>query len=219
MPQRPKEQMRQAIIDAAAAEFAGVGFAAATLAQVAQRAGTSIGNVYKYFAGKDALFAAAVPDELAETLRLLLRRRMQAAIGVRDLRRLPPDHRYHRAAQDLLHFTLSHRFQILVLLSQSEGTPFAGFADDLAARLTRIALAYGRRTYPAARLSASRRRTLTRLYRGFLSALAAILREEQSAPALRRASEQYVQYHQAGLRAFFAAAERSDKAPPRRESI
>lgn len=200
--------MRSAILQAAAAELAEVGFAATTLACVALRAQTSVGNIYKYFAGKDALFAAAVPSEIGDRLRRLLQRRMQALVGVRDLRRLPSEHRYHRIAHELLQFTLRHRLQILFLLSRGEGTLYADFAEDLTTRLCRSARAYGRKTYPKARITASRRRTLQRLYRAFLSSLASILREETSAPALSRASEQYTLYHLAGLRAFFAAAER-----------
>ena len=217
MPQRPKEEMRSAILHAAAIEFAETGFAAATLSNIAQRAGTSIGNLYKYFAGKDALFATALPPEVGDTLCRLLRRRMAAAGGTRDLRRLPADHRYHQATRALQQFTLAHRAQILFLLSQGEGTSYAGFAEDLATRLARLALSYGRRTYPQVRISAARRRTLQRLYRAFLSSLASILREETSPAALLRASEQYTQYHQAGLRAFFAAAERAHRQHPKQE--
>ncbi len=65
MAQRPKEEMRRAILAAAQAELASVGFEKTTLANVATRAGTSIGNVYKYFSGKEELFAAAVPDGIA----------------------------------------------------------------------------------------------------------------------------------------------------------
>jgi AcrR family transcriptional regulator len=76
--------MRRAILDAAAEELAEVGFAKATLASIAARGGTSIGNVYKYFANKDELFHAAIPPDVAVELRALLRRRVQALGVERD---------------------------------------------------------------------------------------------------------------------------------------
>ena len=58
MPQRPKPEVREAILTSAAETFASVGFERATLGDIVERAGTSIGNLYKYFANKDELFAA-----------------------------------------------------------------------------------------------------------------------------------------------------------------
>lgn len=62
-----REQTRRRILDAAAEEFAERGFHGASLAEVADRAGYTIGAVYSNFAGKDALFHAL----MAERLRLV----------------------------------------------------------------------------------------------------------------------------------------------------
>jgi AcrR family transcriptional regulator len=49
-------ERRQAIIDAALAEFASKGFAAARLDDIAAQAGVGKGTIYLYFADKEALF-------------------------------------------------------------------------------------------------------------------------------------------------------------------
>jgi AcrR family transcriptional regulator len=55
--ERAKERARR-IIDAASHVFAEVGFEAATMEGIAERAGTSIGSIYQFFPNKLALFHA-----------------------------------------------------------------------------------------------------------------------------------------------------------------
>lgn len=50
------EEKRERILNAAAAEFAGLGFAAANINVIAKKAGISIGSMYNYFESKEALF-------------------------------------------------------------------------------------------------------------------------------------------------------------------
>ena len=61
-----QEQTRREILDAAAAEFAQRGFRVASLADIADRAGYTIGAVYSNFASKDALFHALMADRLRQ---------------------------------------------------------------------------------------------------------------------------------------------------------
>ncbi|HNN92017.1 MAG TPA: helix-turn-helix domain-containing protein [Pseudomonadota bacterium] len=207
MPQRPKDTMRTAILRAAAGEFAEHGLAQVPLTRIAERAGTSIGNLYKYFPSKEVLFQAAVPAAVAPQLARLLRQRIEALHGVKELRTLPAGHPYHLQSGALLQFTLQHRDTLRFWLDHSEGTPLSGFPERLVARLTQLAIVYARRTYPQLALDAGRRRALQRIYRAFLGSLSAILREEQSPSALQRATSHLTEYHLAGLRAFFLAAQ------------
>jgi TetR/AcrR family transcriptional regulator of autoinduction and epiphytic fitness len=57
-------QTRQAIVDAALAEFLENGFANATIESVAKRAGVAKGLIYRYFEAKEALFSAVVQQEI-----------------------------------------------------------------------------------------------------------------------------------------------------------
>jgi AcrR family transcriptional regulator len=51
-----EQQVRQRIINAAAEVFAEKGYQRATIADVVQRSGLSVGAIYTHFTGKDALF-------------------------------------------------------------------------------------------------------------------------------------------------------------------
>lgn len=195
-----------AILGAAAEELAEVGFDRTTLANVASRASTSIGNVYKYFSGKDELFEATVPASVASDLSRLLRARVEALGDAREVDALPDGHPYRSTSAELFGFALAHRPVILFLLAHAERTRYAGFADEIAGELTKLAIGYVGRAYPGLALSASDRRSLGRLYRSFVVSLASCLREERSAPALERAVAQLSTYHLAGLGALFEAA-------------
>jgi AcrR family transcriptional regulator len=211
MAQRPKEEVRRRIVAAARAELATSGLEKTTLAHVASRAGTSIGNLYKYFAGKDELYAAAVPGEVARELARLLCARASALGATRDPSTLDADHPYLAASRELLAFTLAHRDVVLFLLDRADGTPHAGYLDDRVDELVTIALTHVARAYPRARPSAGQRRALGRMYRAFVQTLVAALRDERSEPALVRALGWASTYHLAGLRAFFETLEPTTK--------
>ena len=66
LAQRPKPEVRAAFVTAAASLFAEIGYDAATMGAVAERAGSSIGNLYKYFASKEELFVAVLSSLTTE---------------------------------------------------------------------------------------------------------------------------------------------------------
>jgi len=214
MPQLQKAHVREAIVRAAAAALAEAGYEGATLAAVAAAAGTSIGNLYKYFANKEELFAATVPASLVGEAEALLRGRIEALGASREPGGLAATHPYHAASDELLEFATAHRHELLFLLRHAQGTEYESFFEDLAATLTKIALGYASRAYPDAVFSAASRRALTRIYRGFLSSIASILAEERSRPALHGAVVRLTTYHLAGLRAYFVAAQLAKETEP-----
>ena len=73
---RAREARRQALLETAESVFAERGFAGATMAEIASRAGYSAGNLYNVFKGKDALFAEVLgtrADQVLEQVREALR--------------------------------------------------------------------------------------------------------------------------------------------------
>jgi AcrR family transcriptional regulator len=65
---RPPAERRAQLLDAASHVFAKVGFAAATLRQVADTAGVSKGTVFHYFGTKESLLRAVVHDRVVARL-------------------------------------------------------------------------------------------------------------------------------------------------------
>jgi AcrR family transcriptional regulator len=65
--QQRRQAMRTRLLDAARVLFMRQGYAATTMPQVVQQAGTSIGNCYFYFANKEALLRGVV-EEFAQQI-------------------------------------------------------------------------------------------------------------------------------------------------------
>lgn len=206
MPQQKKEHVRAAIVAAARRCFGEHGVKGTPLAAIAAEADTSIGNLYKYFADKDELFAAVVPAELVGQLRALLREQVEALGTERDVEQLPPEHPYRQASARTRAFSSQHREELLFLLRHAAGTPYASFPEDVVADLVRLAITYARRTYPDLSLTAANQRALRRIYRAYVASIADVLAEERSPRALDEATRTLATYHLAGLRAFFTAA-------------
>lgn len=86
-----EQEVKDRIVNAAARVFGTKGYHSATIADVVQESGLSVGAIYTYFAGKDELFrqscdliAARGLDELAERLVgvTTTAERMRVAIGL-----------------------------------------------------------------------------------------------------------------------------------------
>ena len=69
--QYQKEEVRNRIIDAAFSEFEKNGFYRASMLQISTRARVPIGNLYRYFKGKEALFKACVDSAYTYAMSLI----------------------------------------------------------------------------------------------------------------------------------------------------
>lgn len=63
---RDAEARRQRIVDAASACARRSGFHGSSMAEIAQAAGLSVGQIYRYFDNKEAIIAAIVARDMAE---------------------------------------------------------------------------------------------------------------------------------------------------------
>jgi len=199
-----KEEVQRRIDQAALATFAEEGFARATMAEIARRAGISTGNVYRYYASKEALFRALLPGSFAAELRDLLRRRSAALAGVEDYRTLPESSEYGVLARATLDFAVENRLRLVILLGRAEGTRYDGFAEDLVRELVELAIAHFRAADPSLALDRTMRFVLEEIYRNFVGTLVRVLEHFQDADRIRDAVESASRYHRVGLKSFFA---------------
>jgi AcrR family transcriptional regulator len=207
MAQRPKAEVRDALQKAAAAAFADGGFERAALGDIVERAGTSIGNLYKYFSNKDELFADFIPRGFTTELTNRVRAQVEALRAEPDVFDLHEGHPYRRASEDLLAFTIAHRERVVFLLLRAQGTTHERFASRVVRLLVELALEHARTTYPTFAVTPASKRTLTRIYEAFVATLGTILAEERSERAVREAVALQATYHLSGLDALFVSAQ------------
>jgi len=66
--EREKERMRREILEAAEAVFSTNGFHNTTISMIAAAAGLSVGSIYNFFPGKEALFFSIIEKSASEGL-------------------------------------------------------------------------------------------------------------------------------------------------------
>jgi len=197
-----KEEVRERITQAALAAFARDGFTGTRMAHVARNAGVATGNLYRYFSNKNEMFYSLVDDTFVARLMALFERRIAALDGVDDIAELAPDAEFFLFAEDLLRFCIDNRLRVVILLQKTAGTRHDGFADRLVTRLTELAIKHF--GLAAGDLGPTTRFNLQRIYSGFVDSMAAILSRFESETDIRRAVDEFSNYHLTGVRHFFA---------------
>jgi AcrR family transcriptional regulator len=189
LSQTLKPEVRAAILDAARDRFAAAGYRDAKMSDIAAAAGVSTGNLYRYFADREALFTAAVPPELAERLLALVAQRVGSLAATPAL--ADPDPGAREDGERFLAFLLAHRRETIVLLDGAAGSVFeavrARFVDRLVDPLRE------QTRDPVAAL------LLHVVFDNTVHALVALLRSSDDEATLRRAFHGFWSYQLPGL--------------------
>ncbi|MBK6809167.1 MAG: TetR/AcrR family transcriptional regulator [Sandaracinaceae bacterium] len=194
-----KPEVRERVLLAGEAVFAEAGYAGATMAGIASRAGVSTGNVYRYFASKDALFDELFPPAFAAQFLALLRKRVRSLTEAPQLRALDP--RAEADGQELLRFWLDHRRKVVVVLSHAEGSRLASFRQQFVTLLV-DATAADLRKASGRPLTKAQRLVLTTLFENTARMLVAILGSDASEADVVAAFAGFWSYQLAGLAGF-----------------
>jgi AcrR family transcriptional regulator len=101
---RPASNAREALLDAAVAEFSSKGYEASTVADIARRAGVTTGAVYAHFRSKLDLLLEALGLGTAD-------RFLEVALGAA---RAPADELAHELARGLVHAPMGRRGILLL---------------------------------------------------------------------------------------------------------
>lgn len=197
MVQMLKDGVRARMLEAAALEFAEAGYAGAKMAAIAKRAGVSTGNLYRYFANRDALFYALITDEFAEALLGVLGRRVASLTEADVLTTL--GEAAESDAEALLSFWIEHRLQVVALLDGAQGSRFAGFRSRFVEALMAPTVA----TLCDGAAGATERsvveQTLRRIFESTTHTIVSVLRSHDDAAAIREAFAAFWSFQLAGL--------------------
>jgi AcrR family transcriptional regulator len=129
--QRLKDDTRARIVAAGRNELARRGFAAASMRAIAAEAGISAGNLYRYFAGKEALFEAVVRPAYSRLLSLVRADARMDRAAVKDFRTVQP------VADLLLNACRVYRAEMLILTDCSAGTKYENVTSVLVRHIER----------------------------------------------------------------------------------
>ena len=196
MPQIPKPEIRQRILDAAASEFAAHGYEGAGVQRIAERAGISTGNVYRYYRGKQALFGAVMDDDFVAEFDALLEARVEALSGLANLAK--PDAAAIERQQTMLRFWIANRERAVILLDRAAGTKLAGYGPQFVQRLVELATVSLRARRGGA-LHPAAESTLRNVFDGARRAIVSILETHDTESEIRAAFAAFWSFQLAGL--------------------
>ncbi|MCI1986719.1 MAG: TetR/AcrR family transcriptional regulator [Lactobacillus sp.] len=200
--QKPNLELRQKLLDTATEAFVAQGYTAVTISALATQLGISKGNLYTYFANKDALFAACVGD-VATTLPAEISRmtaQYQAAIATDQ-----QDKQYFsRIEQALLDLFKTRSVGVNLLLNYSAGSRLAGCAarlETLAEQVTAEILALN----GAFAAEPDMRSAYAQIFaHNLIAGLQTIMRAHYPASIHERLLDQHIAMFSAGLKAVSA---------------
>ena len=188
------------MLSAAEQVFAESGYSGATMASIAQRAGISTGNIYRYFDNKEALFSAILPDAFADTFRRLLKRRLAGLVDASDVTQLGSE--AQTQADELLHFWIAHRLKVVIILDRAEGSRFADFGAEFVMDLLRATQTKLRKQHGVRQLSAPEELVLSNIFQNTRRSIVSILETFDDEAQIRAAVAAFWSYQLAGLAGF-----------------
>ena len=130
IPRQPRSQQTvDLILDTAANLFVEVGYENTTTNAIAEKAGLSIGTLYRYFPDKDAVLKA-LADRYQQQARLLF-----AALFVEDAKYLPLEILLDRLIDPFLEMYLAHPAYAHILLGSDVSTDIAAASFGMEAEM------------------------------------------------------------------------------------
>lgn len=118
-----KEEIKNKIMAAALKEFSQKGFLGSSMRAIAQNAGVAIGNVYRYFPGKDELFNEIMRPVYKKVMYELENMKKQSpgyTVSVLD-----------SIVNNIMQLLKDYKTEIMILVDKSEGTQYAGTKKDI----------------------------------------------------------------------------------------
>lgn len=199
MVQILKEAVRDRIALAAEVQFARAGFRKTTMEGVAREAGVSIGNIYKYFPNKKALFQAVVSDAFVAEFSRLTRKRIEGFARTQGVEPgCPPT---EGEAGELLRFWIRNRRKAIILLARSEGTEHERFGRDYVRDMAAQAVEQLRESRPQLEVTPLLRFMLEKALGDSVRGIVAILEHFEEEASILEALSAGSAYHVAGLNA------------------
>ena len=130
-----KDDIYNAILTAARAEFIRKGFKDASMRDIARRANVGLSNIYNYFRNKDEIFLAVVSPAKESIFAYVKRQHNEENM---DFDLMSTIHHQERTIEEYIRLLDKYREELRVLLYHSEGSSMKNFRDDFTEYLTEV---------------------------------------------------------------------------------
>jgi AcrR family transcriptional regulator len=119
-----KDEMRKRIYEAATKEFAAKGFSKASMRNIAADAGMTVGNLYRYFKDKEALFYSIIGPAYESLMELV-----NVSIELADQNFDTSFFEY--LSKQIIKICGEHKTELLILFEGSGGTRYENAKEEM----------------------------------------------------------------------------------------
>ncbi len=123
-----KEELRVKILESATVEFYDKGYSKASMRTIAKHSGITVGNIYRYFDGKEALFESVVREAYDRFYNIVNTELNDNAIKSNDENLF--DEMRGQLISALVTCVSEKRIELLILLRGAQGTKYETMKDD-----------------------------------------------------------------------------------------
>lgn len=194
MPQIPKESVRNEIIDKALLLFAKKGYDEASIADVAKAAGVSVGNVYRYFKGKEDILNEIITSSFIANIRNEIFTKLTA--GKSDtIREQSQNKEYLDYSEQFLKSIIENKLKFIVLIKCTRSEKCNLFRTEFFEFWIQIFLNH----FVKEEKKEALRPTITLLFKGLIGLYLDILSMDANEETYLRELKQVTKYHIFGL--------------------
>ena len=185
-----KEELRSRLIEEATREFIANGYEKASLRKIAKAAGTTIGNVYRYFPNKEELFYS-ITTPVYESFAHFLQHHDSETV---------PEHTDTAFRQAIGQVLTAHEAAFtdgfLLLLEGSQGTKYEGVREEFQTLVAQHATEHIEQAGKQAVFHPQFPRIVAA---GFLAGLVTILKQSRSAAETQQLLGEYILFYSRGM--------------------
>lgn len=203
MAQYKKEETQNLIIQSAEKLFSERGYHNTTISDIAKETGISVGNVYRYYKGKEQILEEVLPEEFVVKLRENLRTKI--VTGKSDTINEQSKKREYLEKSNMFHrMIIENKRKLIILMQYSEETPYEDFRKNVVRNLVEFIIA---QFNPENEQNQNLKDLLTILYDGYIQMSLDIAAREWDDEKTLGALRNINQYHIIGLEALLRKEE------------
>jgi AcrR family transcriptional regulator len=130
MAQYKKDLVKESIDSAALTVFASKGYRDTKITDISRLASISVGNIYKYYKSKEAIFMGIAPESFIESIKTVLYKKIVIA---REKSIKPQENveNFWLNNQEVIAFLVENRELILIVLKSNRGTKYENTKEEL----------------------------------------------------------------------------------------
>lgn len=187
-----KEEMRKRIYESAIKEFYGKGFKNASMREIAKNAGMTVGNLYRYFKDKEALFYSIISPAYESLMELV-------GESIDQVKHRFDNSFFELLAERILKISKEHRIELLILFEGSAGTGYERAKEEM----IQVVEDFLRGNFPvnlkAEKVEIKDMYLLRVIAVGFVEGMTMIAKRYDSDETLKKVAEQFIAFYFSGV--------------------